>query len=48
MLSLRSHLVAIATIERPFTRPSDWSCMGATKLGPNYRPGAELGKPARA
>jgi len=48
MLSFRSHLVAIATVERPFTRPSDWSCMSVTKLGPNYRPGAQLGNPARA
>jgi len=48
MLSLRSHIVAIAAIERPFTRSSDWSCMRVTKQGPNYRSGTELGKPARA
>jgi len=48
MLSLRSHIVAIATIERPFSRSIDWSCMRATKQGPNNRPGTELGKPARA
>jgi len=48
MLSLRSHIVAITAIERPFTRPSDWSCMGVTKLGPNYRPSAGLGIAARA
>jgi hypothetical protein len=48
MLSLRSHIVAIAAIERPFTGSSDWSCMRATKQGPNYRPGTELETPARA
>jgi hypothetical protein len=48
MLSLRSHLVAIAAIERPFTRPNDWSCMRVTKHGANDRPYTGLGKPARA
>ena len=36
MLRLRSHIVAKAAIERPFTRSSDWSCMSVTKQGPNY------------
>ena len=48
MLSLRSHLVAIAAIERPFTRPNDWSCMRVTMHGPNYRLDTGFGKPARA
>jgi hypothetical protein len=50
MLSLRSHIVAKAAIERLFIRSNDWSCMSATKQGPNYlRPcTAGRGIPARA
>jgi hypothetical protein len=48
MLSVRSHIVAMAVIDRRFTRSNDCWCMRVTKLGPNYRPGRELGKPARA
>jgi hypothetical protein len=36
MLSLRSHIVAKAALERPFIWSSDRSCMSATKQGPNY------------
>jgi hypothetical protein len=50
MLSLSSHIVTKAAIERPFSRSSDWSRMSVTKQGPNYlRPcTAGLTIPARA
>lgn len=37
MLSLRSHIVALAATALPFIRPCDWSRMSVTAQGRSYQ-----------